>query len=214
MALFDIFNRKFYDTNMYRGSGPRIFPLIIVILVVALVIAALVSIGRVIFSGTSDSETAAPTDSLQAEVLNTSVGSTVRWTVRGPIVANENFTSYQITVGPDERTYIVYSGYLDREVSTRSYSNNTQAYDEFVHALDKANIDKTRNVKDEDIRGVCATDGLAYTFETLRNNESTHMLWSSTCPASKGTLGANVAQIHALFANQIPDFTPRFDRIY
>ena len=41
---------------MYRGSGPRIFPIIVVILVIALVIAALVSVGRMIFSGGDSSE--------------------------------------------------------------------------------------------------------------------------------------------------------------
>lgn len=31
-------------------------------------------------------------------------------------------------------------------------------------------------------------------------------LWTSTCSGSKGNMGASVAQIKALFVNQVPDF--------
>ena len=143
---------------MYRGSGPRVLPIIIVIIVVALVVAALVTVGRMLFSGGGSSDnTDNTTVSLQDAVLDKSSDRAVRWTVRGPIVADEKFRSYQITVTPTSRTFVTYSGYLDQVNDTKKYDNNARAYEEFVFALDKASIGKTRKSSDEEFRGVCAT---------------------------------------------------------
>lgn len=199
---------------MYRGSSPRILPLIIVILIVALVIAALVTIGRMVFSGGSQSTSNQDKDTVSKSVLDTSSTRSVRWTVRGPIVANEKFRSYQITVSPTLRDYTVYSGYLSEPIEVKTYTNNQAAYEQFVFALNNADVGTVRTADDTDIRGVCATGGLAYTFETLGNDTPDHSLWSSTCKGSPGSLGANALQIQALFVNQIPDFKPQFTSVY
>jgi hypothetical protein len=199
---------------MYRGSGPRILPLIIVIVIVALVIAALVTVGRMVFGGGSQSGEQDNKDAVTTAILDTTAARSVQWTVRGPIVANENFRSYQIIVGPKERVYTVYSGYLGEPLETKRYANNTAAYEQFVFALNKADAGNIRKADNVDIRGVCATGGLVYTFETLVNDTVDNTLWGSTCKNSPGTLAANPLQIHALFTNQIPDFKPIFTSIY
>ena len=141
---------------MYRGSGPRIVPLIVAVLVVAFVIAGLVMVGRMIFSGDKQSngdKKNGPT--LVDSVLNQDESRSVRWTIRGPIVANEKFKSYQITVSPSERTFVTYSGYLDDVIDTKKYNNNKQAYEQFVYALNNANITATHAAKDiEDRKSV------------------------------------------------------------
>lgn len=202
---------------MYKGSGPRIFPIIVAIVVIAIVIAALFSIARMIFFSGDAAEPAADTTqqtvSLRDEVLKTAEARSVRYTVRGPIVADENFRSYQITVSPSGRSMVVYKGYLEEIIESKSFGNSTRAYEEFVHALDKAEISSTREAKNQDIRGVCATRGKAYTFEVIDSGRTKSSLWTSTCGGSKGTMAADISRIHALFANQIPDFKPVFDRI-
>lgn len=198
---------------MYRGSNPRIFPIIIVVLVIALVIAAVFSVGRMIFFSGSSSEDKA-TDSMSATLVDTDEGRSVRWAVRGPIVANEKFHSYQITVSPTSRSYTVYTGYLDQVVLTHRYENNRQAYEQFVYALAKADVTNTRNAADNDIRGACATQGLAFVFETVKDGTADQSEWTTTCAGSKGTMTAKPAQVQALFVNQIPDFSPKFDEIY
>lgn len=198
---------------MYRGSNPRIVPIIVTIVIVALIISAIVALGRALFSGNNNSSTTTA-NSVSSSVLDTNANRSVRWTVRGPIVADENFRSYQITVTPNSRTYTVYSGYLGGVVSTQDYDNNTRAYDEFVHALINADITNTRSASNDDIRGVCATGGIAYKFETLSGDNTDQSLWGSTCSQSKGTMGADALKIHALFVNQIPDFKPLFTSVY
>jgi len=199
---------------MYRGSNPRILPIIIVIIVVALVVAALVTVGRLLFSGSSSSSDDKNTTSLQESVLDRTASRSVRWTVRGPIVADEKFRSYQVVVSPSNRTFVTYSGYLDQVMETKTYNNNVKAYEEFVYALDKAGISKTRNSANTEFRGVCATRGIAYMFETMNDANVDNSIWSSSCKDSAGTMGADPLKIHALFVNQIPDYKPLFNDIY
>lgn len=202
---------------MYRGSRPRILPIIVVIVIVALVVAAIVTAGRMLFSGsgnTSQEDKKTTSSVIEQAVLAQDSNRAVRWTVRGPIVGDEKFRSYQIIISPSTRTYVTYSGYLDQVIDTKTYSNNVKAYEQFVYALNKTDIAKARDTKDADLRGVCATNGLAYEFETLVNDDPDHTMWSSTCKDSKGTMTADPLQVQALFVNQIPDFRPLFTKIY
>lgn len=200
---------------MYRGSNPRILPIIVIILVIALLVAAAISVGRLIFVGDGNGDDSQPVaGSMRDAVLDTSETRRTILTVRGPIVADENYRSYQITISPSSRNYTLYSGYLEQVIEEKSFDNNNRAYEEFVYALDKANISKTKNAKEDEFRGVCATEGIAFMFEAQKDQETDQSVWTSTCKGSAGTMGADIAQVHALFANQIPEFTPQFNQYY
>lgn len=188
---------------MYRGNSTRIVPVILVLIVVAIVIAALVSVGRAILGGsTQTTQTNAGRDAL----LDTSIGHSVQMTVRGPIVANEQFHSFQITVDPLNRNMTTYQGYLDQPINSKTYDNNVKAYEQFVYALDKANLmngDELTGNKN-DTRGICAT-GLVYEFSVMSGDTTVKRLWTSTCKGSPGSLQASVSQVGDLFKAQIPD---------
>lgn len=188
---------------MYRGNSTRIVPIILVLIVVAIVIAALVSVGRAILGGsTQTTQTNAGRDAL----LDTSLGHSVQMTVRGPIVANEQFHSFQITIDPSSRTMTTYQGYLEQPINSKAYDNNAKAYEQFVYALDKANLmdgDELTGDKN-DTRGICAT-GLVYEFSVMNADSTVKRLWTSTCKGSPGSLKASVAQVGDLFKAQIPD---------
>ena len=127
-------------------------------------------------------------------------------TVRGPIVANENFRSYSITITPDSREMITYEGYLDNQIDRKRLDNNTKAYTELVYALDKRKMMDGKDLTDEqnDLRGICAS-GKIYKFETIKNNSVVKSLWTSDCSGSKGSAQANVNEILDMFLKQIPD---------
>ncbi len=194
---------------MYRNSSTKIFPIILIIVVVVALIAGIVSVANYLFGGNGQD---ADQQKSQAEVateklLKVDVDRSVRVTVRGPIVANEQFRTRQIIVSPTQREYIVYKGYLESVESRKTYGNNTKAYDEFVHALDKAALTKSGKYTAEpqdDLRGICAS-GLVYQFEILNGGSADASYWTSTCKGSPGTFGASVQQITDLFASQIPD---------
>ena len=187
----------------YRTS--RILPTILTIVVIVVVIAGIVALARFLFTGSTDPSQSA-LDTSQQDLLNTSDGRSVSMTVRGPIVADEDFRSYRITVSPTSRQFEAFSGYLDAITDQQTRSNNTAAYSQFVHALDKANMAKGTPFEGDknNVLGICAT-GRVYEFNILDAGDVDEMLWTSTCGGSPGSLDASATQLSKLFINQIPD---------
>lgn len=194
---------------MNRSGLQRLVPIILVLIIVGLAIAAMVSLGRMIFSGgSSTSPSPTPVNSGKEELTKTLANRSVRMSVRGPLVANENFRSYTITVSPDARNMTTTTGYDKKELDNEQLPNTSQAYGQLVYALGRAHLmDGTPLSGDaNDTRGVCAT-GMLYEFEVLQGNNTVQKLWTSTCAGSKGSLKASLSQVTKLFQLQIPDFS-------
>lgn len=187
----------------YRTS--RIIPTILTVVVIIVAIAGIVALARLVFTG-SATKTDAIVDTSQQDLLSTADGRSVSMTVRGPIVADEDFRSYRITISPSSRQFEAFTGYLDAVTDQQTLSNNTAAYDQFVHALDKANLVAGKPFEGDknNVLGICAT-GKVYEFNVLNTGTSSEMLWTSTCGGSPGSLKASATQLSQLFLNQIPD---------
>lgn len=186
----------------YRTS--RILPTVLTVIIIVVAIAGLVALARLLFGG-GGSNTAPVIDTSQQSLLNTSDGRAVSMTVRGPIVADEDFRSYRIVISPSSRDFKAFTGYLDAITSQQTLSNNTAAYTQFVNALDKANLVAGTPFSDEEnsVAGICAT-GKVYEFSLLAAGDVEETLWTSTCSGSPGSLKANATQLSQLFLNQIP----------
>ena len=191
-----------------RNSISRFIPILLVIIITIAAVAAVIAIGRALFGdGSSNNPQPNPNiEDAKTALLSTDVDRSVRLTVRGPIVANENFRSYSITITPDSREMITYEGYLDNQIDRKRLDNNTKAYTELVYALDKRKMMDGKDLTDEqnDLRGICAS-GKIYKFETIKNNSVVKSLWTSDCSGSKGSAQANVNEILDMFLKQIPD---------
>lgn len=190
---------------MQRNRGARLFPLFLTLVIIIVLIIGIVSLGKAIFGGGQSRPESPTVDTGRQSLLDTSAGRSVRLTVRGPIVASENFTTYTITASPATRAMIVYKGYVDDKISnSKSLANNKQSYEQFVYALDKANMMiGTEDSSKNDVRGICAT-GYVYDYAVLNDNSIVKHLWTSTCSGSPGTLKASVGQLNNLFLDQIP----------
>jgi hypothetical protein len=193
---------------MERSGLQRIIPIALVLIVIIVAVVALVSLGRALFSGGGGaSPSPAPVNTGKQALKATTADRSVRMAVRGPIVANENFHSYAITVSPDSRTMTTYVGYLGQQVANEQLDNNVQAYTQFVNALSRANLMEgtplTGDANNTD--GICAT-GYLYEFEVLQASNSIQRLWTSSCRGSLGSLKANLQQVSQLFQLQIPRF--------
>jgi len=191
-----------------RNSISRFIPILLVIIITIVAVAAVIAIGRALF-GDGSSNNTQPNPNIEdakTALLSTDVDRSVRLTVRGPIVANENFRSYSITITPDSREMITYEGYLDNQIDRKRLDNNTKAYMELVYALDKRKMMDGKDLTEEqnDLRGICAS-GKIYKFETIKNNSVVKSLWTSDCSGSKGSAQANVNEILDMFLKQIPD---------
>lgn len=198
---------------MYKSSSSRVVPIVLILIVVAIAIAVLVSVGRAVFGGNSSQGTE-KVDLGVESLLNTSVDRSVRMIVRGPLVADENFRSYQIAVDSSSRRLTTYSGYLDQTIESVQLGNNTKAYEELVYALARANLMKGEELDGDknDTRGICAA-GRMYEFEVLQGTSVIKRLWTSTCKGSAGSLKASVKQLETLFQNQIPDSKKTLSKI-
>ena len=199
---------------MDRSGIQRLIPIVLVLIIVVLAVAALVSLGRTLFGGGSSSSPAPAVNVGEQALTSTLANRSVRMTVRGPIVARESFHRYTITVSPSTRNMTTYQGYLDDKVDNDQLQNDTQAYTQFVYALDRANfmtgkpLDKDAN----DTRGICAT-GYLYEFEVRQGDNTVQKLWTTTCNGSQGSLKANLNQIVSLFRLQIPDYSKLLSKI-
>jgi len=196
----------------YRTS--RVLPIVLVIVIIIIAIASLVSLARVVFFSGPSTDSAQTVDVSRDALLNTAVDHSVKMTVRGPIVADEKFYSYQITVSPNERSLTTYNGYLGTVVDQTNLPNSIPAYEQFVFALDKADLSKGTELEGEknDVRGVCAT-GRVTEFEIINGANTVKKLWTSTCKGSAGSLDASVQQLTGLFTTQIPDATALIRKI-
>ncbi|HET8884469.1 MAG TPA: hypothetical protein VFM68_03285 [Candidatus Saccharimonadales bacterium] len=197
---------------MYKSSSSKVLPIILVLIVVAIAIAALVSVGRAIFGGDDTSQS--QVDLGEAALVNISVDRSVRMNVRGPIVADEKFNSYQVAVDSSSRRLTTYSGYHQQTIDSLQFGNNVQAYEEFVYALSRANLMKGEELSGakDDTRGICA-NGLLYEFEVLQGSSVVKRLWTSTCKGSPGSLRASTEQVSELFLDQIPESEEALDEI-
>ena len=189
-----------------RNSFSRFVPILLVIVITIVAVAAVIAIGRALFGGNESDQKDKNINAGQIALLSTDEGRAVRLTVRGPIVANENFRSYSVIVSPSSRQITTYEGYLDKEISQKKLDNNVKAYTELVYALDKRKMMNGTQLTEQqnDLRGICAS-GKVYKFETLSDNSVVKSLWTSDCSGSKGSAQANVNEILDMFLKQFPE---------
>lgn len=128
----------------------------------------------------------------------------VRLVVDGPVVSDQNHQGYSITVGRDANTIEVTKGYEKEVTKAQTYANNSEAYANFLRALQLQNFTKGVDDKNrEEMRGFCP-NGDRFVFEIEAVGRSVQRFWTSTCGG--GTFRGNSAAIRNLFARQIPDF--------
>lgn len=192
---------------------PRIFPIALVLILMAIAIIGLVYAAQMLFF--SGGNTKPKSDTSQAALLNTSVSHSVLMTVRGQIVADENFRTYQIKIAPNARTFTTYKGYLNEKLENVSLYNNVPAYEQFVYALDRAKfMDSNEFTGDNnDTRGICAT-GFLYEFSIMDSNKTIKKLWTTTCAGERGSFRVAVAPITNLFVVQIPNVQEKINALW
>jgi len=188
---------------MNRGKS-KILPIVLLAIIAVVTIIIMVSIGRSLLNrGTQEKVV---DDSSSRALLATEADRSVRMSVRGPIVANENFRSYEIEVSPIGRRLTTHKGYLGEIIEDNRLENNNEAYTEFVNALNRAEFTKLAEVSEEikETEGLCAT-GRLYTFEILQAQSVVKKTWASSCRDIPGSFRGDAVLVRDLFQDQIPD---------
>lgn len=166
------------------------------------VVILVVGVFILVLKGFSGSDTPKKTDVTLTDYANSS--TKVKFEADGPVVADQNHQGYNITVGRDAVTLEVTKGYGNEVVRAQTYSNNSEAYGEFLRALQLQNY--TKGLQDParaDMRGFCPT-GSRFVFTIENGSGNLQRYWTSTCGG--GTFKGNSQAIRNLFARQVPDF--------
>lgn len=132
--------------------------------------------------------------------------TSVRFTLDGPVTANQTHNDVIIEVNNSMATLTVTKGYNNELVRTKNYLTGTALYEVFLRAINFAGFTKGKdNSPIADERGRCAL-GSRFIYEVVdgSGNVTSHY-WRSTC--GTGTFEGNFSQINTLFRNQIPDYS-------
>ncbi len=93
--------------------------------------------------------------------------SSVRLTIEGPIVANEQARAIRMTITPSERRLDILRTYERVVDNSKSYQNTRAAYEAFLFSIDGFGFANEKKIRgEEDMRKVCPT-GRKYSFELI-----------------------------------------------
>lgn len=189
---------------MEYGSRLR-FILFAVIAIIVLVLSSwgIISIARNILSGSNAN---LPEEKKIVLADYARPNTSVKLTVEGPIVADENFVSYEIEVGQDFRRLTVFKGYGKTVVLQKSFDNNDVSYEAFMKALGKAGYTSKNRAVTTDERGSCAA-GNRHVYELKDFEEQVQRLWGTSCATRDGSFAGSASAVRALYKAQIPEFT-------
>lgn len=182
----------------------------LVLVIVATIVVVVISIVKAVSANISN----ANSDTSYQSLLSTDANASVKMSVRGAIVGDDEFRSYQITVTPNKRTMVIYKGYTNTIIKTVDLSNNVAAYKEFVYALAKIGLANGSQSSDENASiGICPS-GYVYQFDIKKDSSSIKTLWSSSCSSARGTLSGSYKKYRELFISQITDGQDIIDDIW
>lgn len=186
-------------------GGPTRLGMIIIGVIFFLIVAGLFYF---ITGGLRPSDGATIEEQNRRLVTTTHSGRSVRMTVYGPVVANENRESYEVTVSTSTRRFAAYQGYSQTQIASKDYDNTLEAYQQFVYALSRAGFDKERRLSTDqaDDRGACST-GQRFVYELYENGDAIKRVWTTTCSSAKGSFGGVNTATKDLFNKQIPEFS-------
>lgn len=136
---------------------------------------------------------------------HTTDGSEVRLTIQGPVNANELHRSSSVSVSRDSRAVEFDKTYDDIPITSATYINNQDAFDDFMTALQNAGFTKQKSNTQADDTGQCP-QGQRYEYALIINDTVALHTWSSSCQGKNEPFGGKAALVQALFRAQIPDY--------
>lgn len=174
----------------------------IVIAVIILVWAAIVAVfgirqlwpGQQVISDVNDVDIRDYANNANAEV---------RFTVLGPVVADENFRSGTISISQNLRSATAYRTYTNQVVESTTLGNNTEAFRQFMNALGVAGFGNRLASTQEEVLSSCP-QGERYIYELREGGNVIFESWATSCDSRQATFGGSVGLTNRLFRDQIP----------
>lgn len=134
----------------------------------------------------------------------TSTNTAMRFTIDGPITAEQTHKRIRITVSRSESRIEIMQGYLETVVAAQSYPGNEEAYGNFLRSLQLLGYTKgDPDPEKTDERGYCPTTR-RYVYEIVSGTTNLQRFWKGAC--GPGTFKGDSARVRTLFIQQIPDY--------
>ena len=131
--------------------------------------------------------------------------ASAKFTVSGPIVADEKHQSVRITIDKSSRKVEILKGYKNIVDKTQTLPNSAEAYGAFLAALKAAQFANYRQ-NNADIRTSCVT-GNRYNFELSAIGTKKVDSWTTSCNGKSGTFAGDASNTAQLFRAQIPNYS-------
>ncbi len=197
-------NIMWYNIFMPRNFGRYLIGVGLIIFAIILIIIGFNIFKNIFTSDTPDQQTltSKKVDLLAAPTNN----QAVRYTVRGPVVANEKRTSIRFTIDRTKRQLEVLQGYNDSVIKTQQLSNSQESYQAFVAALNGAGFTKAISPDERGDEAQSCPLGQTYSFEIAPGGSDAFRTWSVSCGSKLGTFAGNRIVIEQLFQRQFPDY--------
>ena len=178
----------------------------VVIAFILMVVAAVFGVKLISKQLKSFNETTAVTSQLAySEYQKT--GTKLRYSIVGPVVADENHRELAFEIGQGSRAVKLYKGYSSTLLKEQLLANNYNAYEAFAKSLFASGFtDARESQKDSKYLGNCPNGNL-YTAELIdADGKTVKSLWKTSCSTKNGNLSASYQPILELFKNQFPDY--------
>jgi hypothetical protein len=171
-----------------------------ILIAVGLVILVIILLFKAFSGGHPSTATNAPKPLI--DYAGTDV--TMQMTIEGDVTADQNHLELQISVGSTSSQINIFQGYQQTLLNTSSYSNNQNAYADFLRALDLAGyrLGNSRSSLNNE-QGYCEA-GERYVFEIVEDNQDLQRYWTSSCGA--GNFKGSLLAVLSLFERQIPNY--------
>ncbi len=179
-----------------------VFGILVFIITAIVLIILIVSLFRGLNTSSSPKSVISSSYSLSD---SGAVDTTVKYTISGPIVAEEKYQSVRITIDKSSRKLEVIRGYKGVVEKAQTLPNNKEAYDAFLHALKAAQFTNYRESK-ADIKTSCVT-GNRYQYELSVANVKKVDTWTTSCSSKLGTFVGDAGNTALLFRAQIPNYS-------
>jgi hypothetical protein len=127
-------------------------------------------------------------------------------TTYSELVGEEERRAIRITVSRNQRMVEILSGYNERVIRKKTFSNTQAAYDEFLHALKNAGFSREQEADYKEEKGVCP-NGNRTVYQLRENDEDIFRLWSTSCDRDDGNFGGKPITIEDLFEDQILNYS-------
>jgi hypothetical protein len=131
--------------------------------------------------------------------------SRVEFVQYGRVVSNEERRTLRIVVEENSRMIEILKGYQGEIERRETFTNNREAYDVFMNALNDAGFTREKADAPQENSGLCPT-GRRFNYELKKNEDTISKLWNTSCSPSRGSFGGNSTLTRQLFQKQIPDY--------